>query len=451
MLKKQLLLIEDDVADQIAFKRLFWDEDGQYEYTLADSVSEARHILEKKAFDVIVTDYLLGDGTGFDILDLNRETPIIMTTGGGSEEVAVKAMKAGAFDYLIKDPDRNYLKLLPLTIEKALKMKKTADQCRIMSERESEEAVIIGEEGFAHVRKLVELAASVDSPVLITGETGTGKNLAAKAIHYKSPARDAPLVSINCATLPENIIEAELFGYEKGAFTGALKTRKGIFELAEGGTLFLDEIAEMPLHLQAKLLTAIEDKRIRRLGGESEQPVNARIIAATGVDLENAVGKTFRKDLYYRLSVMKIHLPPLRDRRGDIPELCDYLLKKLRKGRDIRIPEHEMDKLRAYDWPGNVRELKNVLERTTILQKGPELKPAELLSGRTPASVACPLPQEPEADILPIEEVENNYIRFALQRFSGNIAQTASALKIPLSTFKRKIKKYGPKWTSGPK
>lgn len=443
MSKKQLLLIEDDVADQIAFKRLFWDEDAPYEYTLVESVSEAKQVLEKRAFDVIVTDYLLGDGTGFDILNLNLDTPIIVTTGGGSEEVAVKAMKAGAHDYLIKDPDRNYLKILPLTIEKALRVKNTEERYRILNVRESEEAVIIGKEGFADVQNLVHMAAGVDSPVLITGETGTGKNLVAKAIHYSGPAPHAPFVSINCAALPENMIESELFGYEKGAFTGAATSKKGLFEVAAEGTLFLDEIGDMPLHLQAKLLSAIEDKRIRRLGGESERFVNVRIIAATGVDLENAVGQTFRKDLYYRLSVMKIHLPPLRERRGDIPELCDYLLKKLMKGRDLMISGPEMDRLMAYEWPGNVRELKNVLERAAILQKGPDLRPAELLSGRAAIPVGCPLPQDPDATILPMEEVEIDYIRFALQRLSGNVTKTAAALGIPLSTFKKRIKKYG--------
>jgi len=444
MIKKQLLLIEDDVSDQIAFKRLFWNEDTPYEYTLAESVSEAKQILGKRAFDVIVTDYLLGDGTGFDILALNLDTPIIVTTGGGSEEVAVKAMKAGAYDYLIKDPDRNYLKILPLTIEKALRLKKTEDRCRVLNVRESEEAVMIGKEGFAEVRRLVEMAAEVDSPVLITGETGTGKNLVAKAIHYGGPGRNAAFVAINCAALPENMIESELFGHEKGAFTGAAASKKGLFEVASEGTLFLDEIGEMPLHLQAKLLTAIEDKRIRRLGGESERSVNVRIMAATGVDLEKSVGKAFRKDLYYRLSVMKIHLPPLRERRGDIPELCDYLLKKLVKGRGVKISGPEMDRLMAYDWPGNVRELKNVLERAAIVQKKePELRPSELLSGRTSVPEACPPSQESAANILSMEEVEINHIRFALQRFSGNVTKTAAALGIPLSTFKKRIRKYG--------
>ncbi|MBI5102420.1 MAG: sigma-54-dependent Fis family transcriptional regulator [Nitrospirae bacterium] len=444
--KKQLLLIEDDISDQVAFKRIFWDEDTPYEYTLADSVSDARQIIEKKAFDVIVTDYLLGDGTGFDILDLDLDAPVIMTTGGGSEEVAVKAMKAGAFDYLIKDPDRNYLKLLLPTIEKALKMKKTEDRYKMISERESEEVVLIGSAGLAGVVELVERAASTDSPVLITGETGTGKTLVAKAIHYKSPMRSAPFVSINCAALPENIVESELFGYEKGAFTGAVTPKKGLFELAAEGTLFLDEIGEMPLHLQAKLLTAIEDKQIRRLGGESARAVNVRIMAATGTDPESALGKGLRKDLYYRLSVIRIQLPPLRERRADIPELCEHLLKKILNGRDGKMPEQEMKRLMAYDWPGNVREVRNVLERAAIFQKGPELRPSEFLPERTADAGACPAGERGE-DILTMEEVEKEHIRFALQRFSGNITKTASVLGIPLTTFKRKIKEYGLKMT----
>jgi transcriptional regulator with PAS, ATPase and Fis domain len=212
--------------------------------------------------------------------------------------------------------------------------------------------------------------------------------------------------------------------------------------VAAEGTLFLDEIGEMPLHLQSKLLTAIEDKQIRRLGGESARPVNLRIMAATVVDLESALGKSFRKDLYYRLSVIRIHLPPLRERRADIPELCEYLLGKILNGRDVKISEQEMKKLIAYDWPGNVREVRNVLERAVIFQKGPELRPSEFLAERTDIAGSCPV-QEPGEDVLTIEEVEKNHIKFALQRFSGNITRTASALGIPLSTFKRKIKEYG--------
>jgi transcriptional regulator with PAS, ATPase and Fis domain len=262
----------------------------------------------------------------------------------------------------------------------------------------------------------------------------------AKAIHYRGPSFKAPFISINCASLPENLIESELFGYEKGAFTGAVAARKGLFEMAEGGTLFLDEIGEMPVHLQAKLLSVLEDKTLRRLGSESTRTVSVRIIAATGVKLEDNLGKTFRKDLYYRLSVIRMHIPPLRERRSDIPLLCSHLMKTITGGHEVPLSESEGARLSNYDWPGNVRELKNILERAYLLQKGEEFKPADLLG-----KPQQPLPSAgtgPDADgpVLSLEEVEMQHIRYALGRLSGNYTQAAKALGISLSTLKRKLK-----------
>ena len=227
-------------------------------------------------------------------------------------------MKGGAYDYLTKPFE---LDDLGLTVERAFRTAELEGIEQVQTyrrEKEIEEAVLVGGTGLDETMRLVELAAASESPVLITGETGTGKTLAAKAIHYRSKLASFPFISINCAALPENLIEAELFGYDKGAFTGAVTAKKGIFEMAEGGTLFLDEIGEMPLHLQSKLLSTIEEKTLKRLGSESFRRVNVRIIAATSVDLERSLGQTFRKDLYYRLSVIRIHLPPLRERRQDL-------------------------------------------------------------------------------------------------------------------------------------
>ena len=244
--------------------------------------------------------------------------------------------------------------------------------------------------------------------------------------------------------MPENLIEAELFGYDKGAHTGAVTARKGIFEMAEGGTLFLDEIGEMPLALQTKLLSVLEDKTMRRLGSESFRRVNVRIIAATGIDLERTLGTAFRKDLYYRLSVIRIHLPPLRERRQDIPGLCGYLLKRMGY-RHAELPEAEHAKLMNYDWPGNVRELKNILERAIILQHGSELRPSLLIeTTRSIEPAVSSRPPSLDGDgMLTLDEMEKRYIQQTLDKLRGNLAQTARALGISLSTLKRKIKAYG--------
>jgi DNA-binding NtrC family response regulator len=418
---------------------------AEYQYALAGSVSEAMRLLDADTFDVVITDYLLGDGTAFDILDLSLEAPVIVITGAGSEEIAVQAMKSGAYDYLIKDIRRNYLKVLPVTIEKAIRQQKAEEQVKILCERESVENTIIGTSGgLAEAVQLVELASSSDVPVLLTGETGTGKNLVAKSIHYRSNVRQGPFVGINCACLPETLIEAELFGYERGAFTGATGPKKGLLELADGGTVFLDEIGEMPVNLQARLLSVIEDRTVRRLGGVSTRPFNGRIIASTNVDIENVLGRTFRKDLYYRLSVIRIHLAPLRERRQDIPDLCRHLLKRLTGNRDMQLSGEEHARLMAYDWPGNVRELKNVLERAVLLRRDGEIRPSDFISqGGYPAAIAGrSVPPSFEEGIITLGELENRYIKFALAKFSGSITRTAEALGISISTVKRRVKAY---------
>jgi DNA-binding NtrC family response regulator len=355
----------------------------------------------------------------------------------------VKAIKAGAHDYLSKPFE---LEELSLEIEQAfrtIELEKVEQFHHYKIDKESEEAVLIGSEGgLSGIARLVDLAASsLDAPVLITGETGTGKNVVARAIHYRGPLRRSPFISINCAALPENLIEAELFGYEKGAFTGAMMSRRGIFEMAEGGTLFLDEIGEMPFHLQTKLLSAIEDKKIKRIGSESIIPINVRIIAATCVDLENAIGKTFRKELYYRLSVIRIHVPLLRERRRDIPALCEYFLARMSRGHEVKLPDSEIGKLMEYDWPGNVRELRNIMERAVLLQKGPFIKPSEFLLRESSRVQTFPvLPTDD--NLTTLDEIEKTYIKYVLEKLSGNYTKTAKSLGISLSTLKRKIKHY---------
>jgi transcriptional regulator with PAS, ATPase and Fis domain len=291
---------------------------------------------------------------------------------------------------------------------------------------------------------MIDLAAASDAPVLITGETGTGKNVVARAIHYKSNLPKKLFLTTNCAAFPESLIEAELFGSEKGAFTGATSLRRGIFELADGGTLVLDEIGSMPIHLQSKLLGVLEEKRIRRVGGELFKSINVRIIAISNSDLEEAIkNKLFRDDLYYRLSVIRIHIPPLRERKQDISKLCEYFIAKMARDTNTRLADSELNKLIEYEWPGNVRELKNVIERALIIQQGHYLKPSQMLkNGYNLSPSVINNYENKETEVLTLEAMEKKCIEQALEKYSGNYSQTARAMGISLSTLKRKIKFY---------
>jgi len=291
---------------------------------------------------------------------------------------------------------------------------------------------------------MIDIAASSEAPVLITGETGTGKNVVARAIHYKSNLPNKLFLTINCAALPDNLIESELFGSEKGAFTGATASRKGIFELADGGTLVLDEIGSMPIHLQSKLLGVLEEKRIRRVGGESFKPINVRVIASANNDLEDAIkNKEFRDDLYYRLSVIRIHIPPLRERKQDIPKLCKHFITKMSRDNKAKLVDSELNNLMDYEWPGNVRELRNVIERSLIIQRGQPLKPSQLLRlNYSTERSNTDIISKDEKDVIPLETMENLCIKEALEKYNFNYSQTAKALGISLSTLKRKVKFY---------
>jgi len=440
--KKTLLVIDDDRVFGEAV-RDFLSSDT-VDVLLSHKASDGLTLCSLKKIDVVLLDQQLPDAEGHtlcpDILKYNDQSKIIFSTAFPSFENAVKAIRSGAHDYLSKPYDLEELALAVKQSFRTLELERVELVQTYEREREREGAVLITGEGIRDTLQLVEIAATTEAPVLITGETGTGKSLAAKAIHYKSKAGKAPFISINCASLPENLIEAELFGFERGAFTGAIGAKKGLFEMAEGGTLFLDEIGEIPMHLQSKLLSALEDRTIRRIGGTTAKPVNVRIMAATSVDLDNTLGKTFRKDLYYRLSVVRIHIPPLRERRGDVPALCSYLVKTITT-RAAEIPDRELVRLMKYDWPGNVRELKNILERTVLLQEGTVLEPSRLLGN---ASSAVPfsstLPRNDNEELLPLETIEQNHIQHVLARLSGNYTRAAKVLGISLSTLKRKLK-----------
>jgi DNA-binding NtrC family response regulator len=423
-------------------------EDARIEVLTAQSGADGLKICGQRKVDVVLLDQKLPDGEGHAlaprILEKNDQAKIIFITAFPSFENAVTAVRMGACDYLSKPIDPEELKMMVHGAMRTLDLEQVEQFQDYTREKERTTAVLVGNSGpFSEVLRIVEMAATTDAPVLITGETGTGKNLVAKSIHFKGPKAKAAFVSINCAALPENLIEAELFGHEKGAFTGALGIKKGMFEMADGGTIFLDEVGDMPLHLQSKLLSVLEDRSIRRIGGTTVLPVSVRIIAATNADLEQALGKSFRKDLFYRLSVIRIHIPPLREHRDDLPALCMHILTEVSNGRITDLSPEEVKLLKAYDWPGNVRELRNILERCVLLQKDGPLHPSDLIS-----TTAVPVGQEHtwqqvSCELKTLEQMERELIRFTLSKLSGNITQSARALGISLSTLKRKIVEYG--------
>ena len=445
--KKTLLIIDDEKVFCNTVRDFL--ESDRLEVLSAHTGAEGLEICSGRKVDVVLLDQKLPDGEGHalapSILEKNEQAKIIFITAFPSFENAVTAVRLGAHDYLSKPFDIEELKLTVENTLRTLDLERVEQIQNYARDKDREASVLIGSDGaFAEVVRLVETAAVMDAPVLITGETGTGKNLVAKSIHYNSPLARAAFISINCAALPDNLIEAELFGHEKGAFTGATSAKKGLFEMADGGTIFLDEIGDMPLHLQTKLLSVLEDKQIRRIGSTTVTPVNVRVIAATNAELENALGKTFRKDLYYRLSVVRIHLPPLREHREDIPALCSYLLSMIARGRKVEIPEAEFARLKEYGWPGNVRELRNILERSLFLQKGSVLAPAQLIEKQACATAVVEQVAAPAAaEIKTLAAAEREIIQCALTTLSGNLTQTSKTLGISLSTLKRKLKEYG--------
>lgn len=449
--KKSLLIVDDDRNFCLSIRDYYMKAD-EIQVHIANTGKDCLAACSENQIDVVLLDQKLPDAEGSDlcsaILKQNSQAKIIFTTAFPSFDNAVKAVRNGAFDYLSKPVELEELDLAVKQALRTLDLEKVEQFQNYRSERESEENVLVGESvQITEIRRLIDLAANADAPVLVTGETGSGKNAAARTIHYRGPFRHAPLVSINCAALPENLIEAELFGYEKGAFTGAAGVKKGMFEMAEGGTLFLDEIGEMPLSLQTKLLGVLDDSTFRRLGGTAILHSQVRVIAATSVNLEKAIQKKkFREDLYYRLGVIKMQMPPLRDRKEDLGALCEFLIKKVAKGRQVTLAEGEVERLTAYHWPGNVRELRNLLERAVILQHGGDLRPSEfLMISSASAASARESAKSTTADAAPgtLDAVEKDHILAVLQEHGGNYSRAARAVGISLTTLKRKLKKYG--------
>ncbi|MBI9074738.1 MAG: sigma-54-dependent Fis family transcriptional regulator [Desulfatibacillum sp.] len=450
---EKILLVDDDPGVLATLTEVLSDA-GYRTHTASDG-ADAIAELEKQFFDVVVTDLNMPGLDGMGVLKhlqkYSQETQCLVLTGFGSIRNSVEAIKMGAFDYITKPV--KFDELLH-AVSTAIKFKRLERENTILKKQLKKkyrfENFVGDSTQIQEVFELIEKVADTDSTVLITGESGTGKELIARAIHYNSPRRDEPMVIINCGAIPEELLESELFGHEKGAFTGAHKTRIGRFEVANGGTIFLDEIGDMSPNLQVKLLRVIQEQAFERIGSTRTMTVDIRILAATNKDLMEAVEKReFREDLYYRLNVIPIEVPPLRDRKTDIPLLIDFFMNKLsvEKDRPVkRISQPAMNSLMGHHWPGNVRELENVVERVLILTNGDTIGREDL-----PASILGLDTKEPEAGLkLPsggirfdhaVEEYEKNLIVQALEEANWVKTQAAKLLHINRTTLVEKMKR----------
>lgn len=420
----------------------------------AESGEAAIALLEEQPAHMVLTDMIMPRMSGLEFLEqVKRLLPraeVALMTGHGSIETAVQAMKLGAYDYISKP-------FAPLD-ELRLFLRRMADKVRLEEENqylrersETEAAVhgIIGNSvGIQHVLRLISRLKDTRTPVLISGESGTGKELVARALHYRGSLASRPFVAVDCGSLVPTLIESELFGYEKGAFTGALRSKQGLLQSADTGTIFLDEIGELPLEMQAKLLRFLQEKEVRPVGSNEKVKVDVRIMAATNRDLEVDYKKgTFRKDLYFRLNVVTIHLPPLRERRSDIPILANWFLERLAPGRNVSVSGAAMKALLAYDWPGNVRELENCLERAVALgdQKLIDLSdlPPSIASAEAPEkSSRFNLSASSDPAATDLEDIERATIQRVFVQVNGDKALAGKMLGISRATLYRKLKRY---------
>src|SRR6059058_5312752 len=449
-----ILLVEDKESLRHVLRLTL--EHAGYSVTEAADAREAIQKISRVPHKVVLTDLRMPNGSGLDVLraakDANSDTPVIVMTAYGSIDEAVQAMKDGAHDFLQKPVDSNHLLLL---VERALEQSRLRTENILLREEWSKRygfRRIIGEsEAIKRTVAETQRVATTEATVLLLGESGTGKELFARAIHHLSNRRDQPFVAINCAAIPETLIENELFGHERGAFTGAGGRRLGKFELASGGTVFLDEIGELPLAVQGKLLRVIEEKAIDRIGGKALVPVDIRVVAATNKDLRAAVDAgEFRGDLFFRLAVFPIDIPPLRERDDDVDLLARHFAAELGKelrGREASIGETGMQALRAHRWPGNVRELQNAIERACILADSAELEPRDLGFGNDGLPDAKAIGFDLSGTLNEVTSratqiVERQKIQAALAECEGNKARAADLLGVSYKTLLTKIRDY---------
>lgn len=460
--RHRILVVDDDLDMGKELERVLQRQ--HYEVHVAQRADEAFDVFMKEDFDVVLTDLNMKGMSGIELCDRvvqnRRDVPVVVVTGFGSMDTAVATLRAGAFDFLTKPFN---VEQLTLSIERAVRhreleaeVKRLRREVFDMTASTSAGSYGWGDEivgrsaAMRSVFELISRVASTDATVLVTGESGSGKELVARAIHRGSERKSGPLVAINCAAMPEALLESELFGHAKGAFTDAKTSRRGLFVEASGGTLFLDEIGEMPLGMQAKLLRALEDRRVRPVGATNETPFDARIVVATNRDLEVMVKeKTFREDLYYRINVVQVEIPPLRSRGEDVLLLAQMFVRKLaeRHKKDVTgFSAAVADKLMTYTWPGNVRELLNSLERAVALASFEQLTVEDLppkIRDYRPGVLVIGA-AEREEDLVPLEEVERRYIARVMEIVGGNKVQATKILGIDRSTLYRKLERYQP-------
>jgi len=450
----ETILVVDDEKSLLDLLSVVLKKEG-YRVKTCLAPSRVFELLEKESFDMLICDIKLPEVSGMEILKYVRENkpnlPVIMITAYGSLKQAVEALKAGAIDYILKPFDVEELKIIiAQELEKRRLQEENILLRRDLQQRYSFENMIGKSKVMQEVYELIEKSATTDSTVLITGESGTGKEMAARAIHFLSRRNERPFVSINCAALPENLLESELFGHVKGSFTGAVADKKGMFEVAQRGTLFLDEVGETSPWTQVKLLRAIQERKIRRVGGTEEIPVDVRIIAATNLDLKRRIeeGK-FREELFYRLNVISFEMPPLRKRVEDIPLLVQHFLQKYcqQMGKKMkRLAPEVIGYLETYPWPGNVRELENVIERVVAIEDRETITaaslPREIVSPPRRATLQPLIP--PQFNLMEhLDEIAKGYISEARAMAGGNLRKTASLLGISYRSLRHLINKYG--------
>ncbi len=440
--KIRIMVVDDELIVRESLSG--WLKMDGYQVDTAASAQEALDLLQKSHYNIMFLDNKMPGMDGLDLLDkLKEEEPdmaVVMITAYGSIDGAIRAMKQGAYDYLLKPFDPNEVGIL---VQKIVDYQGLAEENIILKDqiRESSrlESLIGQSKAMQNVFKMILDVAEADSNILITGETGTGKGLVAKAIHTQSRRAYGPFIAVNCGAFTEHLLESELFGHEKGAFTDAFYSKKGRFELARGGTLFLDEVGEISMKMQIDLLRVLEEKKFYRVGGEQPIEMDCRILSATNRELGQAIQEgTFRQDLFYRLNVITIHVPPLRERKEDIPLLANHFLRRFAK--EINKPvdnisREALDEMMLYDWPGNVRELENAIERAVVVGKG-----------RTIQAGSLPFYQEKPSYVPKdgsLKEVEKAHIIEVLEDTSWNITKAAATLGIDRVTLYNRIKKYG--------